>query len=30
MCPIKGPHDWNNRTVEEGEEDADYISSDCK
>jgi hypothetical protein len=23
MCPIKGPHDWNSRTVEALQEDAD-------
>ena len=30
MCPIKGPHNWNNRTVEELEEDANSIWSVCK
>jgi hypothetical protein len=30
MCPIKGPTRWNNRIVEELEEDANRKSSDCK
>ena len=30
MCSINGPHGWNNRTVEELEEDADCNSSVCK
>ena len=30
LCPIKGPHDWKNRSVEVLEEDTDRNSSACK
>jgi hypothetical protein len=30
ICLIKGPHESNNRTVEEQDEDADCKPSDCK
>jgi len=30
MYPIKGPHDWKHRTVEELEEEAYFKSSVCK